>query len=90
MASGVDGPYVVDVAHIFRPRHAAQTIPGGEHLGPMPLCWVAEAIQRGATVEQWEVSVDHEALPEFTVTTDRVLVEDPAFGCPDCRELIHA
>lgn len=58
-----------------------------EHLDPLPLCWVAEGKQRAvpATVEDWEVSFDHETLPSYSV------IDVPAFvTCADCKEWMHA
>lgn len=52
---------------------------------PMPLCWIAEGNQRGATVDEWLISVDHGSLPAVTVTTDRDAVD-----CQDCLEWMHA
>jgi len=65
--------------------HAREVI--AEHLDPLPLCWVAEGKQRPvpATVEDWEVSFDHETLPSFAV------IDVPAYvTCTDCKEWLHA
>jgi hypothetical protein len=56
-----------------------------DHLDPLPLCWVAEGKQRGATVEEWEVSFDHLALPSYHVIDARSFVT-----CLDCKEWLHA
>lgn len=52
---------------------------------PLPLCWVAEGKQRGATGADWVVSVDHGAVPGFYLTGNPVLVD-----CRACREWMHA
>lgn len=65
--------------------HAKSSV--AEHLDPLPLCWVAEGKRRPepATVEDWEVSFDHETLPTF------FLVDHDSFvTCRDCKEWIHA
>lgn len=63
--------------------HAREVI--AAHLDPLPLCWVADGNQRGATVEEWEVSFDHETLPAYG------LIDSPAFvTCADCKEWMHA
>lgn len=56
-----------------------------EHLDPIPLCWRAEGEQRGATVEEWEVSFDHLALPSYGVIDVASFVT-----CQVCKEWLHA
>ena len=56
-----------------------------DHLDPIPLCWRAEGEQRGATVEEWEVSFDHLALPSYGVIDAEAFVT-----CQDCKEWLHA
>jgi hypothetical protein len=73
-------PGVPDVGYAI---HAREVVP--DHLDPLPLCWVAEGKQRGATVEDWEVSFDHEALPSFSVIDVAAFVT-----CQDCKEWLHA
>lgn len=72
-----------DTMVVLRPVHAVHAV--AEHLPKLPLCWVAEGRQRGATVEDWEVSFDHQALPTYRVTDDR-----DSIGCRECLELVHA
>lgn len=56
-----------------------------DHLDPIPLCWHAEGRQRGATVEEWEVSFDHLALPSYGVVDVTAFVT-----CQNCKEWLHA
>lgn len=63
--------------------HARSEI--ADHLDPLPLCWVAEGKERGATVEDWEVSFDHQSLPSYSVIDVRSFVT-----CVDCTEWLHA
>lgn len=66
-----------------KPIHARAVL--AEHLDPIPLCWHAEGQQRGTTVEEWEVSFDHLALPSYGV------INVPSFvTCQDCKEWLHA
>lgn len=63
--------------------HARSVV--AEHLDPLPLCWVAEGKQRGGTIEDWEVSFDHETLPSYSVIDAKSFVT-----CMDCKEWLHA
>lgn len=63
--------------------HKAEAVSTLEH--PLPLCWVADGKQRGATDDEWAISVDHGALPSYAVTDREDLVD-----CRDCREWMHA
>ena len=73
-----DGPQVPGVHLRSALDHPTRPI-------PLPLCWIAEGEQRGATVDEWLVSIDHEALPDVAVTSDHAGVD-----CRDCLEWIHA
>lgn len=52
----------------------------------LPLCWDAEGQQRGATDEEWWISVDHGAV-EFH---ELVFAQRPLVTCSDCLEWVHA
>lgn len=69
----------------FPTIHARHVL--ADHLDPLPLCWVAEGKSRPvpATVEDWEVSFDHETLPDYAVIDVNAFV-----SCPACKEQIHA
>ena len=66
-----------------KPIHARAVL--AQHLDPIPLCWHAEGQERGATVEEWEVSFDHLALPSYGVVDVGSFVT-----CNDCKEWLHA
>lgn len=70
-------------AEVRRVIHFREVV--ADHLDPLPLCWVADGKQRGATVEEWEISFDHEALPTFAVIDVKSFVT-----CDDCKEWLHA
>lgn len=79
-------PWSSDLAAVATEAiHARSVI--AEHLDPLPLCWVAEGKRRHdpATVEDWEVSFDHDALPSYSVIDVESFVT-----CTDCKEWIHA
>lgn len=73
----------------FPTIHARHVL--ADHLDPLPLCWVAEGKQRHPDdtdqelVEAWELSFDHEALPDYAVIDVEAFV-----SCPACKEQIHA
>lgn len=90
--------YLADVGRMamlaYRPELQAVTVETvhsravvAEHLDPLPLCWVADGQRRTvpATVEDWEVSFDHETLPSYAVVDDAAHVT-----CADCKEWMHA
>lgn len=64
--------------------HMAETLPNLPDV-PLPLCWVAEGKAKGATDEEWAISVDHGALPVYYLTPD-----EPLVSCRSCREWMHA
>lgn len=79
---------------VYRVGELGDVVMPGVHLAetldilpdnPLPLCWVLEGRERGATDEEWVISVDHEALPTYFVTPDIPLV-----SCRSCKEWIHA
>lgn len=65
--------------------HLKQELADDDRPIPLPLCWIAEGQQRGATVEHWLISVDHDALPDVLMTETRELVD-----CRECQEWMHA
>lgn len=83
--SGRSGIAQVCGAELEGVIHARQAI--ADHLDPLPLCWVAEGKGREvpATVEDWEVSFDHETLPSYSVVDVGAFVT-----CSECREWMHA
>lgn len=54
---------------------------------PMPVCWDIEGQRRGATDDEWWISVDHEAVDFFALV---FAVTRDAVTCTDCLEWIHA
>jgi hypothetical protein len=68
--------------------HKAEALPNLPNFG-MPLCWVAEQVEKGVpVVEQgglWAISLDHETLPGHSVASDPASVT-----CRPCLELVHA
>lgn len=76
-------PYEDDLA--LPGIHFRWELPDRERPIPIPLCWYVEGQQRGATIEEWLVSVDHEALPAVTVTDHQDVVD-----CQECRDWMHA
>ena len=85
LAFGIDPAPSADAGLVLMPgvhkAHPVSTLPDQ----PLPLCWVAEGKQRGATDDEWAVAFDHESLPAVWVH------HDPEFvSCSECREWMHA
>jgi hypothetical protein len=72
-----------DLANI----HAVgRTLPGFVVGFTLPLCWDMYGRERGATDDEWWISVDHGAIePDELIFAQRPLVT-----CPACLEWVHA
>lgn len=59
----------------------------------IPLCWQAEARQRGADEDDWLISLDVEAIREADDGEPGSYVlsrQGETVTCRDCLELVHA
>lgn len=63
-----------------------RSLPGAFEDFPLPLCWDMEGQQRGATDDEWWISIDHGAIEG----DDFVLAQRPLVTCGDCLEWVHA